>query len=133
MRLVINTEHSANFSASVFQGHPFMESISQNRPFFYSTIFAGTAVVILTLGAMPELNEQFEIVPIPAEVRRDYKLFAPSLQYFCGFTYAIISWLLILFQLQNYMVTLFAADLVGAYIIDRVCMWLFGEGRLRVK
>ena len=50
------------------KGHPFMESITQNRPFFYSMVFSGTAVVIITLGLMPELNDQFEIVSIPPEV-----------------------------------------------------------------
>jgi cation-transporting ATPase 13A1 len=85
-----------------YRGHPFMESITQNKPFFYSMIFSGTAVVIITLGVMPDLNAQFEIVDIPPE-------------------------------LQNSMLVLFGADLVGAFILDRLCMLLFGEGRLQLK
>ncbi|CAG7836288.1 unnamed protein product [Allacma fusca] len=85
-----------------YRGHPFMESITQNKPFFYSMIFSGTAVVVITLGVMPDLNAQFEIVDIPTE-------------------------------LQNSMLILFAADLVGAFILDRLCMLLFGEGRLQLK
>lgn len=30
------------------------------------------------------------------------------------------------------MLMAFAGDVVGAFAIDRICMWLFGEGKLRI-
>ncbi|ODM96004.1 Manganese-transporting ATPase 13A1 [Orchesella cincta] len=84
-----------------YRGHPFMESISENKPFFYSVLMSFTAVVCLITRFMPDLCEQFEVVPIP-------------------------------YELQKSMLLVFVADLCLAYILDRGCMWLFGEGRLKM-
>jgi hypothetical protein len=46
-----------------------MVSITENKPFFYSIVIAGCAVVGLVTRSIPEFNEQFEIVPIPSEVK----------------------------------------------------------------
>lgn len=45
-----------------------MESISENRPFFYSIVVSCCAVVALITRLVPDLCEQFEVVPIPYEV-----------------------------------------------------------------
>jgi len=79
-----------------------MVSITENKPFFYSIVMAGFAVIGLVTRAVPDFNEQFEIVPIPE-------------------------------NLQKSVLTLLGLDVVGCFIVDRVCMWLFGEGRLRIK
>lgn len=51
-----------------------MESISENRPFFYSIIVSCSAVVALVTRCLPDLCEQFEVVPIPYEVLKDQKI-----------------------------------------------------------
>lgn len=81
-----------------YRGHPYMESLLQNKSLLYSLI--GNAAVILGLacGFLPELAEQFEIVDFPSDFR-------------------------------NILVQVLIADFVLAYIVDRVCLWLFGEGR----
>lgn len=84
-----------------YRGHPFMESISENRPFFYSVLMSFTAVVCLVTRFLPDLCEQFEVVPIP-------------------------------YELQKSMLLVFIGDLCLAYTLDRICMWLFGEGRLKM-
>lgn len=78
-----------------------MESITENKPFFYSLLVSSTAVIVMVTRVFPDFNEQFEIVPIPQ-------------------------------KLQNLMLVLLSADVVGAFLLDRICMWLFGEGRLRI-
>jgi len=78
-----------------------MESISENRPFFYSIIVAGSAVVALVTRMLPDLCDQFEVVPFP-------------------------------YEFQKSMLFALIGDVLGALLVDRVCMWLFGEGKLRV-
>jgi len=85
-----------------YRGHPFMESVTENKPFFYSILMATGAVVCLISRVIPDFNEQFEIVPIPAE-------------------------------LQKSMFALLAMDVVGSFVLDRICMWFFGEGQLRLN
>jgi hypothetical protein len=46
-----------------------MESITENKPFFYSIMVASSAVVALVTRFMPDLCDQFEVVPFPYEVR----------------------------------------------------------------
>lgn len=52
----------------VQQGHPFMESLSENRPLLWSIALSGLAIVGLLTGSSPEFNEQFALVEIPTEV-----------------------------------------------------------------
>ncbi|MEQ2196951.1 hypothetical protein XENOCAPTIV_019073, partial [Xenoophorus captivus] len=51
------------------KGHPFMESLSENRPLLWSIAISGLAIVGLLTGSSPEFNEQFALVDIPTEVR----------------------------------------------------------------
>ncbi|XP_064649673.1 endoplasmic reticulum transmembrane helix translocase-like [Lineus longissimus] len=52
-----------------YKGHPFMESLKENKPLLYSLMFSGGAIVALATGIIPEISEQFEIVDIPQEFR----------------------------------------------------------------
>ena len=52
----------------LFQGEPFMESLFNNKPLLYSLAVSGSAIVALASGVVPELCEQFELVPLPTEV-----------------------------------------------------------------
>jgi cation-transporting ATPase 13A1 len=51
-----------------YKGHPFMESLRQNKPLLYSILFSASAVVVLACRLMPEMSDQFQIVEFPEEV-----------------------------------------------------------------
>lgn len=52
-----------------YKGHPFMESLSENRPLLWSIALSGLAIVGLLTGSSPEFNEQFALVDIPTEFK----------------------------------------------------------------
>uniref|UniRef100_A0A7N8XH73 ATPase 13A1 n=1 Tax=Mastacembelus armatus TaxID=205130 RepID=A0A7N8XH73_9TELE len=52
-----------------YKGHPFMESLSENRPLLWSIVISGLAIVGLLTGSSPEFNDQFALVDIPAEFK----------------------------------------------------------------
>ncbi|XP_077476188.1 endoplasmic reticulum transmembrane helix translocase [Stigmatopora argus] len=52
-----------------YKGHPFMESLSENRPLLWSIALSGLAIVGLLSGSSPEFNEQFALVEIPTEFK----------------------------------------------------------------
>ncbi|XP_049286966.1 endoplasmic reticulum transmembrane helix translocase [Anopheles funestus] len=81
-----------------YKGHPFMESLRENRLLSYA-IFSSSAIVLcLALGIVPDLLEMFEVIDFDADFRR-------------------------------ILVGVLIADMVLAYLIDRVCSFLFGETR----
>lgn len=45
-----------------------MESLKDNRPLLYGILFSGGVVLALTLGIIPELAAQFEIIDFPSDV-----------------------------------------------------------------
>lgn len=53
-----------------YRGHPFMESLAENRMLLYS--LAGSALVVLTLalGVSDDLSEQFSVVQFPDQFRQ---------------------------------------------------------------
>uniref|UniRef100_A0A1I8ELJ2 Cation-transporting ATPase n=3 Tax=Wuchereria bancrofti TaxID=6293 RepID=A0A1I8ELJ2_WUCBA len=53
-----------------YRGHPFMESLLENKPMLYSLLFSGSAVFALASGISPELTEKFELVELPVEYRK---------------------------------------------------------------
>uniref|UniRef100_A0A665W3C7 Endoplasmic reticulum transmembrane helix translocase n=1 Tax=Echeneis naucrates TaxID=173247 RepID=A0A665W3C7_ECHNA len=52
-----------------YKGHPFMESLGENRPLLWSIALSGLAIVGLLTGSSPEFNEQFALVDIPTEFK----------------------------------------------------------------
>merc|ERR1712212_609341 len=52
-----------------YRGHPFMESLTENRSLLYSLAGAGGFVVMLALGWLPEFSDQFSIVDFSDEFR----------------------------------------------------------------
>ncbi|KAH0628968.1 hypothetical protein JD844_010644 [Phrynosoma platyrhinos] len=52
-----------------YKGHPFMESLRENKPLLWSIILSGLAIVALLTGSSPEFNEQFGLVEIPTEFK----------------------------------------------------------------
>lgn len=51
-----------------FQGHPFMESLAENKPLLYSVMASGGAILALAMGIVPDIANQFEIVDFPPDV-----------------------------------------------------------------
>jgi len=50
-----------------YRGRPFMESLFENKPLFYSISISIVSLLGLLLGLMPEISDKFEIVPFPPE------------------------------------------------------------------
>ncbi|KFM68901.1 putative cation-transporting ATPase 13A1, partial [Stegodyphus mimosarum] len=50
-----------------YRGHPFMESLSENKPLLYSIVISGTAILMLVTGLSPDLANVFSIVDFPHE------------------------------------------------------------------
>lgn len=52
----------------MIQGHPYMESLLQNKSLLYSLIGNATVILGLACGFLPDLAAQFEIVDFPSDV-----------------------------------------------------------------
>ncbi|KAK1153795.1 manganese-transporting ATPase 13A1-like [Acipenser oxyrinchus oxyrinchus] len=52
-----------------YKGHPFMESLQENKPLLWSIALSGLAILGLLSGSSPEFNEQFSLVDIPFEFK----------------------------------------------------------------
>ncbi|XP_074593748.1 endoplasmic reticulum transmembrane helix translocase [Brevipalpus obovatus] len=53
-----------------YKGHPFMESIRDNKPLLYSVIGPFSFVILLITGSIPDVAEQFSIVKFPPEIKQ---------------------------------------------------------------
>ena len=95
-----------------------MESLKQNRALLYSILGSGGLVLALTLGIVPELAEQFEIIDFPPDVS--------------SFPITIIP-LTIFFQFRVILVQILFADFFFSFLVDRICLWLCGEGKMKVS
>ena len=58
----------SNSTGICAQGHPFMESLLDNKALLYSLLASGGFVVCMVTGSVPEINQQFEIVTFPPKV-----------------------------------------------------------------
>jgi len=52
-----------------YRGHPFMESLVENKGLFYALSFAGGGTVLLALEAFQDFNAYLELVPLAGMVR----------------------------------------------------------------
>ncbi|XP_076043398.1 endoplasmic reticulum transmembrane helix translocase [Oratosquilla oratoria] len=82
-----------------YRGHPYMESLMENKALLYSLLGSGSVVFALALGLVPDFAQQFEIVDFPPEFR-------------------------------SILVKVLISDFGLSLIVDRVCLFLFGEGKL---
>ncbi|KAF2366163.1 P-type ATPase [Trinorchestia longiramus] len=83
-----------------YRGHPYMESLRENRALLVSLLCTGGLVMALAMGIIPQFAEQFEIVDFPPEFRK-------------------------------LLVQVLIADVSMSFLVDRICLFLFGEGKLR--
>ncbi|KAG8189488.1 hypothetical protein JTE90_018140 [Oedothorax gibbosus] len=83
-----------------YRGHPFMESLYENKALLYSIVISGTAILMLVTGLSPELAGIFSIVDFPPEY-------------------------------QNVLLLTLFCDFFFAFVVDRLCLLLFGRGKLR--
>ena len=51
-----------------YQGHPFMASLTENKPLLYSLIVSASAVFVLASGLIPDLNASLQIETFTEEV-----------------------------------------------------------------
>merc|ERR1711860_183339 len=84
-----------------YRGHPYMESLRENTALLYSLFCTGSFIVLLALGWMPEVSEQFGIIDFPDDYREK-------------------------------LLQVLALDFFASLTVDRICLFLFGEGRLRM-
>lgn len=52
------------------QGNPFMESLRENKALLYSMVGSAAIVLALTMGLIPELAAQVEVIDFPSEVSK---------------------------------------------------------------
>ncbi|XP_074654024.1 endoplasmic reticulum transmembrane helix translocase-like [Tubulanus polymorphus] len=97
--LISMTMQVSTFAVN-YRGHPFMESLTENKPLLYSLLCSGSAVIALASGFIPELAQQFEIVELPTDFR-------------------------------NTVLLVMVGDLMLAYVVDRILLFLCGVGRVR--
>ena len=85
-----------------YRGHPFMESLQENRALLYSLVGSGSFILGLVLGVMPAVNQEFSIVDFEPEFR-------------------------------NILTAVLVADFVLAFVVDRLCLLVRGEGKLKIN
>ncbi|KAK9509934.1 hypothetical protein O3M35_004821 [Rhynocoris fuscipes] len=85
-----------------YRGHPFMESLYENKLLMYSILVSTGAIFALALGIIPDIAHQFEIVEFDDEFRK-------------------------------ILVLVLCADFFFSYLVDRICLIIFGEGQLRIR
>uniref|UniRef100_A0A0N7Z9H8 Endoplasmic reticulum transmembrane helix translocase n=2 Tax=Rhodnius TaxID=13248 RepID=A0A0N7Z9H8_9HEMI len=85
-----------------YRGHPFMESLYENRLLMYSVVGSTGAIFALALGIIPDFAHQFEIVEFDPEFR-------------------------------TVLLLVLCADFFFSYLVDRVCLFICGEGQLKIR
>ncbi|KAL3655459.1 putative manganese-transporting ATPase pdr2 [Castilleja foliolosa] len=59
-----------------YMGHPFNQSITQNRPFLYALVGAVGFFTVITSDLFRDLNDWLKLVPLPRELRDKLMLWA---------------------------------------------------------
>lgn len=108
-----------------YKGHPYMESLRENKMLMYS-IFASSGVVLsLALNLVPDLQSAFQIIDFPDDVSElncasFISQYLTSLSFFFSL------------QFRKILVTVLIADTVLAFVVDKTCAFLFGENRRKI-
>ena len=48
-----------------------MESLRDNKPLCYSSVFTATFMIILTFGIAPEINTEFSLLVLPTHIQNE--------------------------------------------------------------
>lgn len=106
-----------------YKGHPYMESLRENKMLMYS-IFASSGVVMsLALNLVPDLQSAFQIIDFPDDVSElNCASFISQ--------YLTLSFLSL--QFRKILITVLIADTVLAFVVDKTCAFLFGENRRKI-
>ena len=56
-----------------YKGHPFMESLRENRLLMYSILASSGVVLCLALNLVPDIQSAFQIIDFPDDVSRIIK------------------------------------------------------------
>lgn len=99
-----------------------MESLRENKYLLYSILVSASVVIGLALNVSADLTAAFEIVDIPDEVRRE----ETGVDFYLNNNFRLL-------QFRRILVAVLLADAVLAFVVDRVCSFLFGERRQKFK
>ncbi|PIN20836.1 P-type ATPase [Handroanthus impetiginosus] len=66
-----------------YMGHPFNQSISQNRPFLYALVAAVGFFTVITSDLFRDLNDWLKLVPLPKELRNKLLIWAFGMYVIC--------------------------------------------------
>lgn len=75
-----------------YMGHPFNQSISENRPFKYALLGAVCFFVVITSDLFRDLNDWLKLVPLPTELRDKLLLWALLMYLGCYFWERFLRW-----------------------------------------
>eukprot|EP00742_Colponemidia_sp_Colp-10_P014286 GILJ01016209.1.p1 GENE.GILJ01016209.1~~GILJ01016209.1.p1 ORF type:complete len:1167 (-),score=230.74 GILJ01016209.1:159-3353(-) len=98
MVFLVQTTMTATTFFVNYRGEPFMEGIRKNRPMFISLVSLIAIVFFLASEVNPELNDYFQMVPMPTE------------------------------EFKSSFLQLLVIDMVGAFIIEKACIKLLTDG-----
>lgn len=59
-----------------YMGHPFNQSVSENKPFFYALLAAVGFFTVITSDIFRDLNDSLKLVPLPVGLRNKLMLWA---------------------------------------------------------
>ena len=65
--LISNTMHVSTFAVN-YRGHPFMQSLWENKPLLYCVAGVGTLTALAAAQVSPGITEMLELVPFDDEV-----------------------------------------------------------------
>ena len=54
-----------------YRGHPYMESLRENKALCYSAIFTAGFMLILTFGVIPDINTEFSLLVLPTDMQNE--------------------------------------------------------------
>ncbi|KAL2896530.1 putative manganese-transporting ATPase PDR2 [Bienertia sinuspersici] len=75
-----------------YMGHPFNQSISENKPFLYALVSAVGFFVAITSDMFRDLNDWLKLVPMPRALRDKLLIWALMMFSFCYFWERFLRW-----------------------------------------
>lgn len=97
-----------------------MESLRENKLLMYAIMASSSVVILLTTGLSEDLNNTFEIIQFPDDVSSLSSLQPNFSSNFC---------ILFPLQFQKILIYVLLADTILAYVVDRVCSFVFSSIR----